>query len=183
MIYVLISALTLAIIGTLAHFLYDFTEHNRFIGLFAAVNESTWEHVKIALTPILLWSLYDGFIYGQNTNYFLAKLASLLTPILIIPTIFYGYKAILKKRILAIDIMSFFITVFLSQLFFWLILNLPAMPYVVQYLSILGVFIVFGAYAVLTLFPLRFWLFKDPITKKYGFPAHSDKYNPFKKKK
>ena len=181
MIIVIVSAITIATIGTLAHFLYDLTDHNKFIGLFAAVNESTWEHIKIALTPILLWGLYDGFVYGQNPNYFLAKLASLLTPIVIIPTIFYGYKAILKKRILAIDIMSFFVAVFLSQLFFWLILNLPSVPYIVEYLSILGVFVLFGAYAVLTLLPLRIWLFKDPITKKYGFKGHSEEFNPFKK--
>ena len=180
---VIIGSIVIASVGTLAHFLYDLTKHNKFIGLFAAVNESTWEHIKIALTPILLWSLYDGFVFGQNPNYFLAKLASIATPIIVIPAIFYGYKAIFKKRIFPIDIASFFIAVFLSQWFFYLIINLPAVPYVVQYLSILGTFVLFGAYAVLTLFPLEFFIFKDPITKKYGFPAHSEEFNPFKKKK
>ena len=82
---VIIGSIVIASVGTLAHFLYDLTKHNKFIGLFAAVNESTWEHIKIALTPILLWSLYDGFVFGQNPNYFLAKLTSIATPIIVIP--------------------------------------------------------------------------------------------------
>ena len=39
-----------------------------------AVNESTWEHIKIALTPTILWSLIDGLIYGSNPNYFFARI-------------------------------------------------------------------------------------------------------------
>jgi len=97
MLEVIISAIVISLVGTLAHFLYDITNHNKFIGLFTAVNESTWEHIKIALTPILLCGLYDGFVHGENPNYFLAKLVSLVAPIIVIPCIFYGYKSISKK--------------------------------------------------------------------------------------
>ncbi|MBQ3306527.1 hypothetical protein IJH02_03820 [Candidatus Saccharibacteria bacterium] len=65
MVFLIVSIVIISIIGTLAHFLYDLTNHNKFIGIFAAVNESTWEHIKIAMTPTLLWGLIDGFIYAQ----------------------------------------------------------------------------------------------------------------------
>ena len=181
--FLIISIVAIATVGTLAHFLYDLTNHNKFIGLFAAVNESTWEHIKIALTPMMLCGLYDGFIYGENPNYFLAKLASLVTPIIVIPCIFYGYKAIIRKRILAIDIASFFIAVALAQFIFMLIIGAPVIMFIFDYLARVGLFILFGAYAVLTLMPLELFIFKDPITHKYGFKAHSEKYNPFKKEK
>lgn len=183
MLEVAIGTIIISTVGTLAHFLYDITRHNKIIGLFAAVNESTWEHIKITLTPILLWGLYDGFVYGSNPNYFLAKLVSLITPIVLIPCIFYGYKSISKKPILVIDILSFYLVIFLSQLFFKLIIDAPAILYVFQYLSVIGLFAVFGAYTLLTLMPLKTFLFKDPITHKYGFRAHSDVFNFFKKKK
>lgn len=38
------SFMTISIIfvfGTAAHFMYDFLNHNKFVGLFCAVNEST----------------------------------------------------------------------------------------------------------------------------------------------
>ena len=183
MLEVLITTIVIALIGTLAHFLYDITNHNKFIGLFTAVNESTWEHIKIALTPILLCGLYDGAAYGQNPNYFLAKSISLLIPIFVIPCIFYGYKSISKKPILPIDIISFYLVIFLAQFAFKAIIGLPAIPYPIEYFGCLITFVIFGAYSVLTLMPLKLFIFKDPISKKYGFPAHTETFNIFKKKK
>ena len=49
--FTIISIIVISLIGTLSHFLYDISKHNKVVGLFAAVNESTWEHIKIALTP------------------------------------------------------------------------------------------------------------------------------------
>ena len=183
MLEIIIATVIISVVGTLAHFLYDFSHHNKIIGLFAAVNESTWEHIKIALTPIILYSLYDGFIYGGNPNYFLAKLASLLVPVIFIPCIFYTYKSFSKKPIFVIDILTFYIAVFLSQFVFKWLIGLPAIAYVFQYLACVGVFVFFGAYTLLTLMPLKMFIFKDPISKKYGFRAHTETFNPFKKKK
>ena len=97
--FLIFSVIIISFIGTLSHFLYDISNHNKVIGLFSAVNESTWEHVKIALTPTLLWGLLDGFIYGSNSNYFLAKFISLLIIIILTPTLYYGHKAIIKNEI------------------------------------------------------------------------------------
>ena len=70
MYFTLISIIVISLVGTLLHFLYDISKHNKFVGIFAAVNESTWEHIKIALTPTFIWGLIDGYIYGVNPNYF-----------------------------------------------------------------------------------------------------------------
>ncbi len=183
MIEIIISTIVISLVGTLAHFLYDITNHNKIIGLFTAVNESTWEHIKIALTPILLCGLYDSFVYGENPNYFFAKFISLIIPIVLIPCIFYGYKSISKKPILVIDILSFYLAIFLSQFAFQLIIEANVMPHILQYLGTIGAFILFGSYCILTLMPLKTFIFKDPISKKYGFEAHTETFNIFKKKK
>ena len=168
-----LSIIFISTIGTLAHFLYEWAHHNRTIGLFTAVNESTWEHIKIALTGAFLWGLYDGFAYGYYSNYFLAKLASLLIITFTIPAIFYFYRQFTKKSILPIDITLFFIAIILGQLSFFGILAAPAVPYAIEYLAAIGLFIFFGAYMTLTLKPLKAIIFKDPITGKYGFRAHT----------
>ncbi len=170
----------ISLVGTLAHFLYDITHHNHIIGLFAAVNESTWEHIKIALTPSLLWGLYDGFFYGESPNYFAAKFLSLLSMVIFIPCIFYSYRKFSKKPILFLDIANFYTAILLSQVIFYTCLNAPAMPHVWRFISGICLFIFFGCYMTLTLDPLKTFLFKDPITGKYGFRGHSE---IFKKKK
>ena len=168
------SIIIISLIGTFAHFLYDLTNHNKVVGLFMAVNESTWEHIKIALTPTFLWSLYDGFVYGVNDNYFLAKLLSLLVLIIVIPFVFYTYKFFLKKSILVIDIVLFYVSIILSQMMFYYVIDLESLGFIVSYLSCIGVFILFGFYMVLTLLPIKSFLFKDPISNKYGFSGHTE---------
>lgn len=167
------AIIIISIFGTLSHFLYEISGHNKFVALFAAVNESTWEHIKIALTPSLLWGLYDGFVYGSNPNYFPAKTLSLMTIIIVIPVVFYTYKELLGKSIIFIDISLFYIAIVCSQFVFEYFINLPPMPFIFEYLSVVGLFIIFGCYMVFTLQPVENFIFKDPITKKYGKEAHS----------
>ncbi|MBR3270040.1 hypothetical protein IKG07_02210 [Candidatus Saccharibacteria bacterium] len=173
-----ISIVVIFSIGCLAHFLYDLLKGPKALGIFTAINESTWEHIKIAVTPTLLWGLVDGFLYGENPNYFTAKLASLLVLTFFIPFVFYSYTRTTKKPILPVDIITFLVAIILAQFTFFGIINLPAFPHWAIYLSSVGVFCFFGAYMTLTLLPLKTPIFKDPITGKYGFTAHR---NFFKK--
>ena len=168
-----LSIIIISILGTLFHFLYDISKHNKVVGLFAAVNESTWEHIKIALTPTILWSIYDGYIYGRNPNYFTAKLSSLLILITFIPTTFYLYKYFTNKPIIIVDILIFYIAIILSQFSFYSIIKLQTLGFATNYLSCISIFIVFGFYMVLTLLPIKSFIFKDPITNKFGFKGHS----------
>ncbi len=163
----------ISIIGTLLHFTYDLTKHNKVVGLFSAVNESTWEHIKMGLTPYFAWSLVDGFIYGINPNYFFSKLVGLIAIIIIIPLIFYSYKLITKKSILIIDILTFYIAIFCSQYFGYLLINIKKVPYYLNYISLVLLFIIFGMFMVATIMPIKTFIFKDPITNKYGLRGHN----------
>ena len=164
-----IGFIVISIVGTLLHFLYEISGHNKVALLFAAVNESTWEHIKIALTPTFLWSLLDGFKYGASPNYFIAKSASLLVIVFLIPIIFYTYTAITKKAVLWFDITYFYVTIFCSQFIFNYIVNMKPFVFVFQYVSVIILFMIFG-----TLEPVHNFLFKDPISNKYGKEGHTE---------
>ena len=183
MLFIIISIIIISIVGTLAHFLYDLSNHNKFIGIFAAVNESTWEHIKIALTPTLLWGIIDGYIYGQNSNYFLAKIVSLITIIILMPLLYYSHKYIAKKDYFIFDIATFYIVIICSQLNFYSLLNIEPVNDIVRYISCVVLFIIFGFYMILTLLPLKNFIFKDPITNKYGYKAHSEEFSIKKNKR
>ena len=172
MYFLIISIVVISLIGTLSHFLYNLTNHNKIIGLFAAVNESTWEHIKIALTPTFLWGMIDGFLYGNNPNYFLAKAISLLTIIIMMPILYYGHKYLTKKEYFIFDIIIFYIVIICSQLVFNYLLQISPISFFTRYISCIILFIIFGCYMTLTLLPLKNFIFKDPITNKYGYKAH-----------
>ena len=145
------------------------------MGLFAAVNESTWEHIKIALTPTLAWSLVDGLVCGNNPNYFLAKTVSLLVVIVLIPLLFYGHKFIAQKDYALFDIVMFYLVVIASQLTFFGLLQIAPVVFFVRYLACVTLFLIFGCYLLLTLLPIKNFIFKDPVTDKYGYMAHEIK--------
>ena len=168
----ILEIVIICIIGTLLHFTYDWSNHNKIVGLFSAVNESTWEHIKMGLSATIACSFVDGFFLGSNPNYFFAKFLSLLLIIVVIPIIFYGYTYFTKRCILVVDILSFFIAIVISNLVFYNILDMNALPYIYNYLGGVGAFAIFGFYMVLTLMPIKSFLFKDPITKRYGIKAH-----------
>lgn len=176
-----ISIIIIFLIGASAHFLYDIFKGPKALGLFTAINESTWEHIKIAITPTLLWCLIDGFFFGSNPNYFTAKLSSLLMLTFFIPYVFYTYTRFSKKPILAIDIVTFAAAIIISQFTFCAIINLAPVPYWATFISAVGFFMFFGAYMTLTLLPLKTPIFKDPVTGKYGFRAHRDFFKSLKK--
>lgn len=43
--------------GTLLHFVYEWSGSSRLVGFFAAVNERTWEHLKLVFLPVFLFTV------------------------------------------------------------------------------------------------------------------------------
>jgi hypothetical protein len=173
----LVSIVFISFVGTLFHFLYDISNHNKIVGLFGAVNESTWEHIKIALTATIIWGFIDGFVYGININYFFAKFVSLVVIIILMPFLFYGYKILFKWNNAFVNILIFYVVISCSQYLFYYCLSVVVINYYLRYLSCIGILFIFGCYMVLTLMPIKNFLFKDPITNKYGYNAHFDNFS------
>ena len=109
-----------AVFGTLSHFFYGWSNENPLIGLISPVNESTWEHMKLVFFPVLLWSLLlpphlsDAFPSLRPALLFGGLLGTLTVPVL-----FYTYSGILGRTVTWIDILIFFISVFLTFFCAW----------------------------------------------------------------
>ena len=103
--------------------------------------------------------------------------------IILMPILFYGHKWVAKKDYFVFDIATFYIVIIASQLSFYFLLQIEPIDFIFRYLSCVGVFIVFGCYMILTLLPLKNFIFKDPLTNKYGYKAHSEEFSIVHKKK
>lgn len=100
-----------AILGTLAHFFYEWSGSNILVSLFAPVNESTWEHMKLLFFPVLLWSLFiPGRLSEKTPALRPALLLGGIIGTLSIPVLFYTYSGILGYTVTWIDITIFFIS-------------------------------------------------------------------------
>ena len=167
-----IKIIFICLIGTLLHFVYELSHHNKIVAIFAAVNESVWEHVKICMTPTILWGIYELFVYGFNGTFIISKSLSILTIMVLIPILFYSYTHFTKKSILWIDVICFYVTVICSSLVFKYFNSVESYRYIWVFLGSLLFFIELEAYFILTYKPLKNPIFKDPITHKYGIEGH-----------
>ncbi len=162
----------ITIIGCLLHFVYSWSGEKKWAAVFAAVNESVWEHLKIALMPMFVWAFIGIWVINVN-NYALGVFVAFMTIMIFIPTFFYSYTAITKRAILIVDIISFVIAIALSTLFAALIFNTGQVAPVWDILAIIGSVILGICFAILSFFPPHWIVFKDPITGKYGLEGHS----------
>ncbi len=173
----IIGTIFIIVVGCINHFLYDWLHHNKIMGYFAAVNESTWEHLKLVLMPTFLWLVVEYHFYFDNPNLFFARFISLLVMLLIIPLIFYAYTYFTKKPILFIDITTFVLSIIIGQFVFCKLINLEFENIILMHVGFIGLLIIFLAYIINTYVPKYNFLYKDPITKKYGVNGHYDAKN------
>ena len=91
-----LDIIVISILGTLLHFLYEFSGGNFLVAIFSAVNESVWEHIKIAVIPIYIVALCKMWILEERKcNLWISLFFKVITVIIVIPVLFYGYQAII----------------------------------------------------------------------------------------
>lgn len=102
-------AFTVAV-GTLLHFVYEWTGGNPLIAAFCAVNESTWEHMKLLFVPFFLFTMVEFIVFAEPLrSFFAAKAASILLGLLAIPVIFYSLGGMFGKTPDWVNITIFFL--------------------------------------------------------------------------
>ena len=115
--FIITGVLFVSIIGTLFHFIYNWSGDNVLIGLIAPVNESVWEHMKLIFFPMLFFSIYSKFRFKNISCLNSALLLGTLLGTFIIPILFYTYTGILGRSISIIDISIFYISVIIAFYF------------------------------------------------------------------
>ena len=112
----IISFIFVSILGVILHFLYNWSGENIFVGIFSAINESIWEHLKLIFYPMLLSSIIGYFVLGKDIeNYWCSRVIGILSAIIFVVIFFYTYTGVLGKMIDAINILSFFIAVGIGE--------------------------------------------------------------------
>ena len=98
------------ILGTLLHFLFDWTGGRAIIALFSAVNESIWEHMKLLYYPMLAFAFWEYSKWGKKTpGFWCIKLVGMFTGLALIPVLYYTYTGILGLSADWFNITIFFV--------------------------------------------------------------------------
>ncbi len=158
-----IAFLVASLLGTLFHFVYEWSDNNHLIGLFFPVNESTWEHLKLVFLPILLISVLEYFIGKiEHNDYPCIKLRSSLLGMLVIVVLFYTYTGVIGMVIDWLNIIIYFIGMGVAYLYSYrkLISDVPINCN--PHLSFLLTLTLLVLFMVFTVYPPPLGLFNAP---------------------
>jgi hypothetical protein len=159
-------------LGSALHFAFAWAGYWPPVALVAAVNESIWEHLKLAFWPGLLWAAIERpNLDLRPSEFWAAKGIALLVPPAAIIAIFTTYTGILGENILFLDIATFVVAVVLGQIVSIWLLNFGSSSLTFRRLGHLLIGLQLVAYSTLTFFPPRLDLFMDTRNGTYGIPA------------
>ncbi len=155
-------------LGTVLHFLYEWTGENIAASLISGVNESTWEHMKLLFFPMFFFALAESRFNKKRSDFWCVHLAGISLGLVLIPVLFYTYNGVFGASPDWINIAIFFVSAaiaYYTQAKLFERHNPKTLPSVFCFviLCIIGV-----AFIFFTFFTPHLPIFKDPISGTYG---------------
>ncbi len=173
LLYELSGMVFIIVIGSILHFTFEWSGHQGIVGVFSAVNESVWEHLKLGFWPTLVYAFVEYKRVKNLTNNFLfAKTAGIYLIPIIITVLFYSYTAVLGESLLIVDIAIFIVAVIIGQLASYKILTYRALSENLNRISMVALILLGLAFMLFTFYPPQLPMFQDPITGEYGIVNH-----------
>ena len=164
-----IGFIFVSIAGTLLHFLYDWTNQSVVSGLFSAVNESIWEHMKLLYVPLVAFAIIEYYLLKKNVEYFwCVKLVGIVLGLTVIPILYYTYTGAFGVSADWFNIAIFFIStaiVFISETL--LFKHKKHCRFSTKWALVIIGFIGL-AFLIFTFSPPKIPLFQDPLTGSFG---------------
>lgn len=153
--------------GSLLHFTYELSGRSKIVGVFSAVNESPWEHLKLYVFPIAVYMVVEAAVGVRWRILLYAKLVQLVAGMLFIIAFFYTYTGALGIESVWVDVASFVVAMCLGYLLSYRLIarggsGLPASA------SAIGVAVVVLLVVLTTFAPPHLPLFRDHNTGHYG---------------
>ena len=166
------SAIFVIIFGTILHFTYNWPKNNSFIGLFSAINESTWEHLKLLFFPMLITTTIGYFIFKDTfSNFLCSKTIGIITAMLFTVIFFYTYTGIIGTNYAFLNILTFILSVIIGE---YVVHVLIINNFTFNKIFCISILILLTlCFFIFTFKPPKINLFKDPINDSYGIQKNS----------
>lgn len=161
------GAIVSIFLGSALHFVYGWSGQAHFVALFGAVNESTWEHLKIGFWPPFIIAILEWFYFGRKLNNFcLATFVKLFSIPVIIIVMFYGWLAFFPDNFIW-DISVFVFAIFVSYFLSYRILKSKKSQGFETIWTAL-IIVIALMFSLFTYYPPHSFLTRDPVEGDYG---------------
>ena len=157
-------------VGSLLHFVYEWSGGSLAAAVVSAVNESTWEHMKLLFVPMFLFSVVQVCVLGKTYPNFLAvRAVSIVTGLTLIPVLYYTYTGAWGQMRDRANIAVFFLAALGAFLLDCSLLrrNRLSSPWQ-QVLGLVMLWALAFCFVWCTFRPFHIALWRDPLTGTYG---------------
>lgn len=155
-------------LGTILHFLYEWTGQSLLIAPFSGVNESTWEHMKLLYFPMFVFAVIQSFFFRDYSYFWCVKLRGILLGLAMIPALYYTYNGVIGKSPDWLNISIFFITAAAVFIYESRLLRKRNIGYGGCRVSFFMLCVIGVLFIVFTFFAPKIGIFLDPLTQTYG---------------
>ena len=150
------------------HFVYD--KFPSFItSIFAPINESIWEHMKILFGSIIISGVIQKIIVLKKkldfNNICFSNFIGAISSIPIFLIVFLPIYIIIGENF-PVTIFIMFITIVLAEIIAYKIMNKDNLGF--ENITIILVIIVYVIFTILSYYPIKSGIFIDPISKTCG---------------
>lgn len=171
--WILFGIPLLFLLGSPMHFIYEWSGNLTIVGIFAPVNESVWEHLKLTFWPMLIFWLWGYSVLGQRfgipiNRWLVSCAAAELACPLVIVAFFYTYTGAFGIESLIIDIFSLLLALVIAQVLALHIYKYAKLKPYSLYMAAAILILLAAAFTVFTFAPPHIPLFKDSLTGSYG---------------
>lgn len=159
------SFVFVSLLGSILHFVYGWTGGSVLVAPFSAINESTWEHMKLIYFPMLIYALIQSHFFKDCDNFWCIKLIGFLTGLTLIPVLFYTFNGVFGKTPDFVNISIFFIAVAVAFIIenYLLKKGNPQCEY--NKFAFFIIILIGALFVIFTFIPPQIPLFKDPTTE------------------
>lgn len=171
--WILLGIPVLFIVGFFMHYIYEWSGNSTIVGIFAPVNESVWEHLKLTFWPMLIWWITGYIILGKNNKISASQwfnscaVAELVCPLAVL-CFYYTYTGAFGIESLILDIFSLFLGVAVAQCLALHVYKYARFSQYCLYISVAILILLAVTFTAFTFAPPHIPLFKDSVTGKYG---------------
>lgn len=155
------GAIFLILMGSFMHFAYSNFFHFDLMRFFAPINESIWEHMKLAYVPLVLFSFFEFWFlkFKNKSNFFFIKTLEMYIIVFTTAFLFYTYSGIIGFNLLFADILVYVLAVITGQyISYKKLINLKDNKLQLGVACILALILLF-AFTYFTLYPPSIPLF------------------------
>ena len=136
-----------------------------FVAPFSAVNESTFEHMKLLFWPTFLFALIERVKFKDIKEFWCIKLRGIALGLVLIPVLFYSYNGIIGKSPDFINISIFFISAAVVYIYETRLFKSENFTCKNPKLSLLILCVIGVLFILFTFKTPTLEIFKDPLTE------------------